>query len=306
MAASSSRPSPSRPPPSSQRAALARVSTRPPPPLGVVVSAHEPMDRVLDLAKGQSVSKGVVASTVIQALFLLVMALLADWGLANWTRQIQAEIQNQLRSDYEIEITKDDTPPPPPPPEEEPKPEAKPVVEVKPLPANAPPPPPAAAAAPIVTAPADPNQIEDMTNTIVTGNGPGSGGVTMNEGSQGVGRGPGVPSPASSPAGTSKVAAPPPVPTVDHSKTASAMNGDWRCPFPPAADIAGIDDANAVVEVVVRPDGTPASARIIRDPGNGFGPAAVSCAMRERFHAALDRDGNPIQQSKQFNVKFSR
>jgi protein TonB len=282
------------------------VSTRPIPPLGVVVSAHDPMERVLELAKTQNVSKGMVASTAIQALFLIGMALVADWGLAHWTHRIQSEILSQLRSDYEIDITKDETPPPPPPPEEE-KPEPKPMVRMQPLPTNAPPPPPAAAAAPIMTSQPDPNKIEDMTDSIVTGNGPGNGGITMNQGNAaGPGRGTGTAT-TGTPTGTGTVAPPPPpVSTVDHSKVASAMSGDWRCPFPPAADIAGIDDANAVVEVVVKPDGTPASARIIRDPGNGFGAAAVSCAMRERFHAALDHDGNPIQQSKQFNVKFSR
>jgi protein TonB len=308
MIASSSRHSSSRPPPSSQRGQLAAASTRPAPPLGVVVSAHDPMERILDLGKTDQVSKGMVASTAIQALFLLVMALVGNWGLAHWTHQIQTEILSQLRSDYEIEITKDETPPPPPPPEEEQKPEPKEVVMRQPLPANSPPPPPpAAAAAPILTAPADPNQIEDMTNTIVTGNGPGSGGVTMNEGSsQGPGRGTGG-APQGTPTGSATTAPPaPPVSTVDHSKIASAVNGDWRCPFPPAADIAGVDDASAVVDVIIKPDGTPASARVVSDPGNGFGAAAVSCAMRERYHAALDRDGNPIQQSKRINVKFSR
>jgi protein TonB len=264
------------------------------------------MERILDLAKTEHVSKGMIASTAIQALFLVAMAIVADWGLARWTHQIQSEILSQLRSDYEIDITKDETPPPPPPDEEQ-KPDPKPVMAMKPLPANAPPPPPAAAAAPILTAAPDPNQIEDMTNTIVTGNGPGNGGVTMNEGSsQGPGRGTGGPPQAAATGTATAAPPPPPAPTVDHAKVASAVNGNWRCPFPPAADIAGIDDASAVVEVVVKPDGAPASARVVSDPGNGFGAAAVSCAMRERYHAGLDHDGNPIQQAKQFRVNFNR
>jgi len=135
MTASSSRPSSSRPPPSSQRGALASVSTRPRPSLGVVVSAHDPMERILDLAKTEHVSKGMIASTAIQALFLVAMAIVADWGLARWTHQIQSEILSQLRSDYEIDITKDETPPPPPPADYT----APPAVVVRP---EIPPPPP--------------------------------------------------------------------------------------------------------------------------------------------------------------------
>ena len=68
----------------------------------------------------------------------------------------------------------------------------------------------------------------------------------------------------------------------------------WSCPFPPQANVEQIDKASATVSVTVGPDGSPRGARIVSDPGYGFGAMAKRCAMGRRYQPALDFDGNPI------------
>jgi hypothetical protein len=49
------------------------------------------------------------------------------------------------------------------------------------------------------------------------------------------------------------------------------------------------------IQVDVRPDGTPAAVRVVRDDsGHGFAREAQRCAMGKRFLPALDHDGTPI------------
>jgi protein TonB len=84
------------------------------------------------------------------------------------------------------------------------------------------------------------------------------------------------------------------------------MSHDWRCPFPPEADTAQVDEALVTLDITVRPDGTPAAVRIVSDPGNGFGRMAYQCAMRQRFVTALDPDGNSIQGVVRAPVHFNR
>jgi len=218
---------------------------------------------------------------------------------------MQAEVRARLRADYEIDL-KEEEPPPEPPKEVEPEPTPQPVVQRV---TNTAPPPPAAPAAAAAVLTAKDDDVVDMSNTIVNGNGPGNGGVTMNNGQS---NGPGG-SPTGSPTGTGTVSAapppppPPPAPTVDRSRAARELSGNWSwCPFPAEADTAQIDDARVGLEVTLRADGTPASARVIADPGNGFGRAAQRCAMQAKYASALDRDGNPIPTTIRFNAVFSR
>jgi protein TonB len=59
--------------------------------------------------------------------------------------------------------------------------------------------------------------------------------------------------------------------------------------------------------VTVRPDGTPESVEVVSDPGGGFGAAASACAMRQRFVAAKDEDGNPVRgTTPEFSVRYVR
>lgn len=93
---------------------------------------------------------------------------------------------------------------------------------------------------------------------------------------------------------------------ADLSKPARPSSGDWDCKslFPGAATS---DAATVVIVARVRPDGTPESISIVNDPGQGFGPAARACAMRQRFSAAEDKSGRAITASTApFRVRFTR
>lgn len=93
----------------------------------------------------------------------------------------------------------------------------------------------------------------------------------------------------------------------DHSRRASVVGGfAWFCPFPPAADIAGID--LAVVELRIRVDagGRLAAVSVAVDPGYGFAEAARRCAAGKQFRPALDRNGVPVSSELVVRVRFTR
>jgi protein TonB len=202
---------------------------------------------------------------------------------------------------------------PPPPPEAPPEPAPAPKAAAQPKdPYDAPPPPPAQAAK-VLTQKEDPDKIEDLTgNTIVNGEGTAAFGQ---QSASGKGDKP-VLNPAAAltgvvgGTGSSKVPLPPPPqPTgPDLSRLARpASGGNWSCPFPPEADADQIDEARAVVIATVRPDGTPLSVTIVTDPGHGFGRAARTCALTQRYAPALDRAGQTISgMTPPINVTFRR
>jgi protein TonB len=93
----------------------------------------------------------------------------------------------------------------------------------------------------------------------------------------------------------------------DRSRPVSLDDPDWKCPWPREAEMEQIDEQIAIVRVLVRPDGSVESASVVKDPGHGFGQAAVACAMRTRFEPARDRMGRPIRaQSPPVRVRFTR
>jgi protein TonB len=81
---------------------------------------------------------------------------------------------------------------------------------------------------------------------------------------------------------------------------------DWKCPWPGEADAEQMDEARVEIEVAVGPDGRPSKVTVLTDPGFGFAREAKSCALRQSYNAALDRDGKPIASSKKFKVRFER
>ena len=204
------------------------------------------------------------------------------------------------------EVVPENKPPPPkaaeapPPPEAPPEPAAPAPKAVAPPqdPYDAPPPP--AQAAKVLTQKDDPDKIEDLTgNTIVSGEGTAAFGQ---QSAAGKGDKP-VLNPAASltgvPGGTGTSKGPPPPPPQptgpDLSRVARpASGGNWSCPFPPEADADQIDDARAMVIATVRADGTPLSVTIVSDPGHGFGRAARTCALTQKYLPALDRTGQSI------------
>lgn len=82
---------------------------------------------------------------------------------------------------------------------------------------------------------------------------------------------------------------------------------EWHCVWPREAEADHIDEPSVVLRVMVRADGSAESARLIADPGHGFGAAALRCALETRFVAARDRYGNAIRaESAPIRVRFTR
>jgi protein TonB len=82
---------------------------------------------------------------------------------------------------------------------------------------------------------------------------------------------------------------------------------NWRCPWPRQADALGIDEQTVVLSVAVDARGRVTAAELVRDPGHGFGTAALGCARQARFEPALGRDGQPVAaQSPPIRVRFTR
>jgi hypothetical protein len=68
------------------------------------------------------------------------------------------------------------------------------------------------------------------------------------------------------------------------------------------------DVATAVVRVVVNQQGVAANVSVISEApaGQGFGAAAKTCMLEQRFVPALDRQGHPAATAVHVNVRFSR
>jgi protein TonB len=230
--------------------------------------------------------------------------------LMQWSQALARAIHVRVTETYDVDLLKADPPPPPPPePKEEPK--------VEPAPREAPreklnePPPSAAAAAKaagVLTQAPDPNEPVDLTNAFVTGNADTyAGGVTQSTGTSDTA----VRALHVAPGGAAGGTGTKPGPAgngPDRSRPASlAGSKDWKCDFPPEADVDQVDQAFVVVQVATRSDGSPERVNILQDPGHGFGRAARLCAMKERYDPALDREGNPIAGStKSIRIRFER
>lgn len=240
-----------------------------------------------------------------------------------FVREARTQIHDFLWSSYDVEMEQEkpkEKPPEPEKVEEEKAPEAPPIVNTPPPPKaptpetkTAPPPPQAAAAGQVLTAKEDPNAPVDFGDTIVQGDaGAYAGGVTDSKGTSkdavydkrakgsefdgGNGSGP-APTVQPAPQGP------------DLSKPASPASRDWNCShlFPPEADEADVNQAVVSVIVTVRPDGSPGAVKVVADPGNGFGRAARTCALSQRYTAALDRDGKATTgATPPFTVRFTR
>jgi protein TonB len=264
----------------------------------------DPMSKVLGLdAKTSGLAAwlgfGSGGTLLFAGLTTLVM-------VVAWWHTVQAHIAS-LKPE-EIEILRDETPPPPPPPTAEPKPEsAAPVARAV---AHEPPPPPPAQAAKVLTAEPKPDDPVDFTKDgFVQGNADTyAGGFTTATGT-GTAAAKTAPGPSGTPGGTGPVQAaapPPPPPGPDLTRHASIGNREWRCPFPPEADTAQIDEAYVTLQIEVKADGTAESVRVLSDPGNGFGREARRFAMNQRYTTELDRQGNAIPGTIKTRVHFQR
>lgn len=260
-------------------------------------NAKDPLERVLNLG-GDKALRVLVGAIVLTVAFHGAAAVRAGYIHAEmiaWTLRLDSVINARLAQEVEIEQDK--------------LPEAK-VEEKKeedPIPkmdVKQDTPVAAAQASQILAAKSD--DVMDFTKDVynVGTSERFSGGQTRSDGTNTKA----VTAPIVAPTGTGNGNAPQPqIMAVDLSRTATlAGSGEWRCPFPPEADADQVDEAAAIIEVIVGADGKPQRASILQDPGHGFGREARGCAMREAFVPALDRDGKPVTSSKKFRVKFER
>ncbi|MFO0638294.1 MAG: energy transducer TonB [Polyangiaceae bacterium] len=215
---------------------------------------------------------------------------------------------------FDVELAEPAPPPPKEEPKEEPKDEPKPEPKELPKDLKAPEAPkeaPVAAAAQagaVLTQETKPDEPVDLTNSFVTGTGSTyAGGTTMAAGTATAA----VRAPTASPTGVvggTGTAAPVAPAGPDRSRNAGLGGSkSWNdCPFPPEADVDNIDQAAVLVQVSVNPDGRPGQAKVLSDPGHGFGRAARACAMQRTYQTALDRDGKPVAGVFTANVTFAR
>lgn len=239
---------------------------------------------------------------------LLSGALAVRPSLEGWSADLAARIHDDLTRVEVVDIE----PPKPPPVDEPPPPPPEKIAEAPPPPAPQPPAPtraprvrvkvhdpPAAHAGKVITAPG----ALDMTgDVIVQGFASGyAGGVTS---ATGTGSKPGgtgqPPQPQPSPH------APPHAPARDLSSPISLPFDEWSCPWPAEALDLAIDEQTAIIKVTVGPDGRIEQSRVEKDPGDGFGAAALECTRGARLIPARDRDGRPIRATATARLRFFR
>jgi protein TonB len=276
-----------------------------------VTRGRDPMQAVLGLGRN---APNVVGLCLLAALFMhgtaAARAASVPLEMMQWSQALARAIHVRITEVYDVDLLKPEPPPPPPPPEPEPKEEPKAAPAPKEAKLNEPPPSAAAAAkaASVLTQAPDPNEPVDLTNSFVTGNADTyAGGVTQSTGtSDSAVRALHV-APGGAPGGTGKVAGPAGN-GPDRSRAASLSGSkDWKCDFPPEADIDQIDQAFVIVQIATRADGSPERVNILQDPGHGFARAARVCAMKEHYDPALDREGNAIAGStKSIRIRFER
>jgi protein TonB len=224
----------------------------------------------------------------------------SERSLESWSATLAARVHAELSREQVVELTR--PPPPPPAPQEKPhppEPAAPKVHVVRPHREVASRPPPPAQAGNIIAREPDPHAPADLTGeTFVTGSATAyAGGVTSSTGTN----------PRAVQSREVDPRAPPGGGEPDRSRPVSLNEAEWSCPWPREAEAEAIDEQTTIIRVLVHPDGTVESASLVRDPGHGFGQAAVACAMHTRFEPAQDRSGKPIRaQSPPIRVRFTR
>jgi protein TonB len=220
--------------------------------------------------------------------------------------RVSARASVEPARELDIEVLE---PPPPPAPEERirpldpPRPLARPSSPTRSSPSHPTRPGPAAPAEAGSLVAQEPNADApvDLTgDTFVTGSARAyAGGVTASNGT----------SRAAVSARDLDARAPPgaPASVPSGARAVSLADQTWSCPWPREADAEQIDRQAVVIRVIVNADGQVAAARVLSDPGHGFGAAAAACALRTRFAPARDPEGRPIRApSPPIRVTFTR
>lgn len=250
-----------------------------------------------DSARGHRWFVAVLAAFGVYALVFVAVPFFAAHSLQEWASDLAARVHAEL--DREREVTLEPAPPPPPPPAREAP--TPPPAEIKAppklataRPKSAPPPAPAQAAAVVARAtPADP--LDLTATTFVTGRSATyAGGTTTATGTN-------------THAVESAVVDPRGPRTASRARSIRLDEADWSCPWPREADSADINEQVVLLRVAVQADGAVQAAKILSDPGFGFGQAARACALRTHFEPAQDDAGNSIfAWSPPIRVRFIR
>jgi protein TonB len=281
-----------------------------PPPAVAGIEVREPLAPVLGLGRRDHLALIACLAIALAAHVSAGEPVLRSFPyLVELTRAVRKNMKERLHQEVDVQVDKP-PPPPPPPPVEEKEPEPPP-----PAAHAAPPPPHEAAAKPpaaaeagkVLTSEPDPDEPVDLTGDgFVTGNGDHfAGGVTATRGTARTA----VRSVAAAPTGTGTgVKGPPPAPSVDLARAAGPDGSSWGdCGFPPEADAEGINFKLVKIVVTVKTDGHPRSVTVVADPGFGFAARARQCAMRKTFRVALNKAGEPVEQTTPpFTVRFER
>jgi TonB family protein len=237
----------------------------------------------------------------------LLLAAAAHLGFGLWAPEHAPAARPAPRA-VEVEFTQREPPPPPPAPvpePEPPEPAAAPVRVAK----VAAPPPAAKAAAVMTAAPSAPEPepsaeafdfTSDPTSTAFSSGVVAVGG-TGTHGLAGAQLGGTGKEPLRAPAQSDGLTA-----AGDLSQSPRLRNADPCRGFFPAQ--AQDDVATALVRVVVSRDGVASSVSVLSESpkGQGFGAAARTCMLEQRFSPALDRKGNAAATAVNVNVRFSR
>lgn len=88
---------------------------------------------------------------------------------------------------------------------------------------------------------------------------------------------------------------------------ASPAGSEWDCSALYPSDPNAPNAAAVMVRVRVDARGKPLAVDVMRDPGQGFGSAASTCAMRQTYQPARNEDGQDVPgQTKPFLIRFHR
>lgn len=178
----------------------------------------------------------------------------------------------------------------------------KPLEPQRAAPEPAPAPPPAAPAAPVLAR----DDVVDLSNIVLGSGAKFEGGATASSGTSARavhaigarGAGDSV---------TTGAAAGARAPSVNRTRAPRLAGGaSWSCPFPPEADVAGVNEAAVTLRVSVGMTGRVNAVQVTSEPGYGFGRAAKRCAMSKRWAPGLDASGRVTDATAVVNVRFVR
>jgi protein TonB len=254
------------------------------------------------LGAGARERRGRMAAGLVAALAAHAVLLLAVRGTegGHATKPPPQSVQMEARV-YDLDVAAPAPPPIVPPPERAVVERHARAVEIRDRSAAAARTPEVGQAASVVAPEPDPGAPVDLTgDAIVTGQATAyAGGVTTSAGTSAA---PGRAGPATIVAGDAVVAT-----AIDRASPVSLESEKWSCPWPPEADSERIDEQTVVLRVVVDATGAAEKATVLADPGHGFGPAAVACALRTRFVPARGRGGEAVRsRSPPIRVRFTR